>query len=157
MNDLFSKIGCGENEKDWFKTFVHLLPKSSNKEELEKFFLKACKSGHLDVVESFFECEGENKVSINCKDPEGKSCLYYVADVMEDNYDVVDFLLNTDKKGDKNARSRALFYFLEKETVTCSKLKSIKEIIKRTENIDFFYTDHNGKFWIPLQSFNISI
>lgn len=149
MNELFSNIGCGENEKDCFKTFVHLLPKSGNADDLKMFFLKSCKSGHLDVVKSFFENEGENKVSINAKDSEDKSCLYYVADGMEDNYDVVDFLLlNQDNRSGKQNLSKVLFYFIKKESVTCSKLKSIKEIIKRTDRINFYHTDNEGILWV---------
>lgn len=145
LKNLLRIIGWGDNEKDWFKSLLNLLFLSDNTDQLNKLFLRVCKMGHLDIVESFFEPSRDDKININYKDPEGKTCFHYAADGKGDNYDVVDLLLKKDKKSDKASRTKALFYFLNKESESSTKVKSVEEIIKRIDKIDLNYTDEKGK------------
>ena len=40
---------------------------------------------------------------------------------------------------------KALYYFLDKESVQSTKVKSIYEIIKEIDKLDLSYTDSKGK------------
>jgi hypothetical protein len=106
--------------------------------------LNHCKSGHLELVESFFEPNGHDMVDVEYRDRQGKSCLFYAADGKGDNYDVVDLLLQKDMSNDKQHRTLALFYFMSKESAQSTKIKSIQEIFKTLDKIDLTYTDENG-------------
>ena len=145
LKELLRIIGSGENEKDWYKSLLNLFFLSDNIDELNNLFLMVCQIGQLDIVSSFLEPSRDDQININYKDPKGKTCLYYAADGHGDNYDVVDLLLQKDNKSDKLTRTKALFYFLSKESGQYTKVKSIEEIIKRIDKIDLNYTDEEGK------------
>jgi hypothetical protein len=123
---------------------MNLLIISGNKDEVNKLFLDHCKSGHLELVESFFEPNGVDMVDVGYRDSKKRSCLFYAADGKGDNYDVVDLLLQKDISNDKQHRTHALFYFISKESAQSTKIKSIQEIFKRIDQIDLTYTDENG-------------
>lgn len=68
------------------------------------------------------------------------TCLHYSADSVSDNYDVIDLILEYDNdhpKLTKAIRSEALLYFFSKESPQNSKIRSIHEILKRHDKIDF--------------------
>jgi hypothetical protein len=141
-----SNAFCSEsNAQDCFKTLLNLLLLSDNNEELNKLFLRACQSGHIEMVESFLEPNGDDIIDINYRDPSGKTCLHYAADGNGDNYDVVDLLLTRDSQIDKITRTKALFYFLEMESAQNTKPKSVREMIKRMDKLDLTYTNSKGR------------
>lgn len=122
---------------------------SEDKYALNKLFLRACKYGDLELVQYFYDSDTDDLIDIHFKDKENeyKTCLHYAAEGKGDNYDVVDFLLKNENKFPKQMRTKILFsFFLAQESVQCTKVKSIREIIKRIDKLDLDYTDDQGKF-----------
>jgi len=130
--------------KDWFRAIINLLRLSGNFQEINKLFLEAWTIGDKERVDCFLEPNDEENINVLFKDSNGKTCLHYAADGNGDNYDVVDRLLEFDNKSDKYTRTKALFYFLSKESQQSTKVKSIYEIVKRVEKLDLSYTDEEG-------------
>ena len=130
---------------DWerlFTTLINWFKQFGSKDEINMLFLNACKQGHREIVQSFLDSEG-NLNNIGYKDHSKKSWYEYVADGNGDNYDVVDFLIEHDKRTDKWL-TLTLFYFLSKDSAKNSKPKWILELVKSNSKIDFAHTDKSG-------------
>lgn len=132
--------------KDCFNAVLNLFFISGNKNELHKLFFKLWKYNELELVKSFLEQDSDGIVNVYYKDQKGHTWLHYAADGTGDNYDVVDFLLEKTEKFDNYFRTEILFYFLSKEKPPhCTKIKSIREFIKRIDMLDLTIIDDKGK------------
>jgi hypothetical protein len=56
--------------------------------------------------------------------------------------------LSKDTSKDKKKRTQALFYFFKKESPQSTKIKCIREIVKRVDMLNLGMTTENGKFFI---------
>lgn len=72
--------------------------------------------------------------------------MFYAADGNGDNYDVVNFLLDKFTASESITCTKALLYFLNKESSKYPKSHSIKEIFKRVDLIDFSIIEKNGEY-----------